>query len=131
MSFLIRKTEAGHTLPELMIVLAIIAILVSIVYPTYSSYMMETRRSDAWVTLSAAAADQERWYTVNQTYTDELENLGGSSSPEKYYTLSVATTNSTFTLTATAKSDGAQTNDSGCTVITINHLGARSPANCW
>lgn len=125
--------EKGFNLAELVIVIAIIGILASIAYPMYSQYMLETRRSDGWIALNAAEAAQLRWYSVNFSYTDDIDNLGGADSPEDFYTISAATDedNATFTLTATAKPNGLQTNDTGCTVLTLDHLGNRLPDGCW
>ena len=125
--------EKGFNLTELMVVIAIIGILASVAYPMYSQHMLETRRSDGWIALSAAEAAQLRWYSVNFSYTDDMDNLGGADSPEDFYTISVVTgnNNSTFTLTATAKADGVQASDTGCTVLTLDHLGIRLPDDCW
>ena len=125
--------EKGFNLTELVIVIAIIGILASVAYPVYTQHMLETRRSDGWIALSAAEASQLRWYSVNFRYTDDVDNLGGADSPENFYTLSVVTDNndSTFTLIATAKADGVQANDTGCTVLTLDHLGIRLPDACW
>ncbi|USE37532.1 type IV pilin protein [Endozoicomonas sp. SCSIO W0465] len=128
---LIKSHKKGFSLPELIIVVAIISLLAGIVYPTYSQYMYEVRRSDALAALTAAVAAQERWYSVNHTYTDSMDKLGGSGSPEGYYTLSVEVDNSSYTLTATALSNGVQATDSGCTQFTVNHLGVLAPEACW
>ena len=125
-----RKTE-GFSLVELMIVVLIIGILAGIVYPSYSQYLYETRRSDAWAALSAAAAAQERWYSINYSYTDDISNLGGSSSPEGFYTISVVADGTSFTLTATAVNSGVQVADSGCTVLTLDQFAIQSPTACW
>ena len=125
-----RKTE-GFSLVELMIVVLIIGILAGIVYPSYSQYLYETRRSDAWAALSAAAAAQERWYSINYSYTDNISNLGGSNSPEGFYTISVGADGTSFILTATAVDSGVQAGDSGCTVLTLDQFAIQSPAACW
>ncbi|WP_257295272.1 type IV pilin protein [Endozoicomonas sp. YOMI1] len=127
----IKSHEKGFSLPELIIVVAIIGLLAGIVYPTYSQYMYEVRRSDAWAALTAAAAAQERWYSVNHAYTDSMDKLGGSGSPEGYYTLSVEADTSSFTLTAKALGNGVQATDSGCTQFTVDHLGVLAPEACW
>ena len=123
----------GFTLTELVIAVAIIGILAAIVYPIYTDHMRETRRSDGWIALTAAAAEQQRWHSVNFSYTSDLDNLGGENSPEDFYTLSVAVPEggASFMLTATAKADGVQSSDTGCTVLTLNHLGVTTPADCW
>ena len=114
-----------------MIAVVIIGLLSGIAYPIYSQHTREVRRSDAWVALMAAGAAQERWYSINHTYTDSMDNLLGSGSPEGYYTLSTTADNSSFTLTARARNDGAQITDSECTEITLDHLGTQLPAQCW
>ena len=121
----------GFSLIELMIAVVIIGLLSGIAYPIYSQHTREVRRSDAWVALMAAGAAQERWYSINHAYTDSMDNLLGSGSPEGYYTLSATADNSSFTLTATARNDGAQITDRECTEITLDHLGTQLPAQCW
>ncbi|WP_299733709.1 type IV pilin protein [uncultured Endozoicomonas sp.] len=125
------RSQKGYTLGELMIVLVIIGILSSIVYPSYSQYMFETRRSDAWVALTNAAAAQERWYSVNFRFTDAVVNLGGGSSPEGFYAISVESSSTSYRITATAIDTKVQASDTGCTVITLDHLGIQSPNDCW
>ncbi len=121
----------GFSIIELLIVVAIIGVLSGIAYPMYSQHTREVRRSDAWVALIGAGAAQERWYSVNHAYTNSMDNLLGSSSPEAYYTLSVEAENSSFTLTATARTDGAQSTDTECAEMTLDHLGTQLPAKCW
>ena len=126
-------SEKGFNLPELMIVVAIIGILAAIAYPMYNQHLMETRRADGWIALTTAEMAQLRWHSVNFSYTGDVNNLGGADSPENFYTISVAidNDNTTFTLTATAKADGPQAGDTGCTVLTLNHIGIRTPDACW
>ena len=125
------RRQKGYTLAELMLVVLIIGILSSIVYPSYSQYMFETRRSDAWIALSNAAAAQERWYSVNFQYTPLIENLGGSTSAEGFYVISVEVTDGAYTITATAVDSGLQANDAGCTSMRLDHFGSRIPSSCW
>lgn len=56
-----RKEAAGFTLIELMITVAIVAILSAIAYPSYQEYVLRTRRVEAMDLLGEAAARQERW----------------------------------------------------------------------
>ena len=126
-----KKTVQGMNLIELIFVMAIIGLLVVIMYPLYADHLRETRRSDAWISLSNAAAMQQRWHSVNFSYTDDIDNIGGDESPEGLYTLSVDADQDSFTVTATAVNNGAQANDTGCTLITLNEQGIQSPENCW
>ena len=123
--------QKGFNLVELAAVVAILAILAGITYPVYTQHIMETRRSDAWVALNAAAAAQQRWHAVNFNYTDDLDNLGGSESPQGFYSIGVVAEASSFTLTATAKNSGIQVNDTGCTTLTLNQAGVQWPEGCW
>ncbi|TAL87641.1 MAG: type IV pilin protein [Rhodanobacter sp.] len=60
--------SAGFTLIELMIVVAIVAILTAIAYPAYTSYITKTHRVAAEGCLSEYANYMERYYTTNLRY---------------------------------------------------------------
>ena len=62
------KNNKGFTLIELMIVVAIIAILTSIAYPSYLEHIKKSRRSDAQSSLNEFASAMERFYTINGSY---------------------------------------------------------------
>jgi type IV pilus assembly protein PilE len=59
----------GFTLIELMIALAIMGILASVAYPTYTAYVNRTYRAQARATLLEASHYLERYYAANGTYT--------------------------------------------------------------
>ena len=54
------KKQRGFTLIELMIVVAIVAILASIALPAYNSSVTKSRRADARVMLLRAVQQQEQ-----------------------------------------------------------------------
>lgn len=58
----------GFTLIELMIVVAIIGLLASIVYPNYQETVEKSRRSDVKGAMIGFANAMERYFTVNNTY---------------------------------------------------------------
>ena len=111
---------SGFSLMELMIVVAIVAILGSIAYPSYLNQVAQSRRTDAQAVLIEAAQFMERFYTENNRYD---QDTGGTAvalpaqlreSPRdggtKSYDITVqASTASTYTLRATPKN--GQTGD--------------------
>ena len=124
-----RRTK-GFTLIELMIVVAIIAIIASIAYPSYQESVRKSRRSDAFSSLARMADLQERFYLQNRSYTNNMAVLGGATSPEGFYNLSVSAADAnTYTLQADAI--GAQVSDANCLTITLSSAGIKTPAACW
>lgn len=124
----------GITLVELLIVVAVMAVLGSIAYPLYTSQAQSARRAEAKAELQVIALAQERYYTLNGRYTNvsplSLLMNGSSlsvSTEHGYYTLSVTTGASgdtqTYTATATATSGAAQFNDTDCRSFSINQAG--------
>lgn len=92
------KRANGFTLIEVMIVLAILAVLTAIAYPNYADYITRTRRIEGQIALIEAIQQQERFYTTNNTYaafssdsTDPQEKLfkwwSGSSARHSAYEL--------------------------------------------
>jgi prepilin-type N-terminal cleavage/methylation domain-containing protein len=63
-----RPTQ-GFTLIELMITVAIVAILAAIAYPNYRNYVIRGQLVDATQGLSAVRANMERYYQDNRSYT--------------------------------------------------------------
>jgi type IV pilus assembly protein PilE len=67
----------GFSLIELMVTVAIGAILLAIAIPGYNSYIRRSHRTDARSALLDLAGRQERYYNTNgNTYTTNLTNLG-------------------------------------------------------
>ena len=58
-----RPVSRGFTLIEMMVVVAIIAILAAVAYPSYRDSVARGRRSDAKAVLTEAAQWVEREYT--------------------------------------------------------------------
>jgi type IV pilus assembly protein PilE len=129
------RRAAGFTLIELMIVVAVIAILAAIALPSYQNSVRKSRRADAKTALLDLAARQERFYTINNAYSNGTTvpnslgyglpaNLGTGATPD--YVLSVGTPNAgsatgpTFSLTAQAQGD--QVSDS-CGSYTLDNFG--------
>ena len=133
-----RAAVPGFTLIELMIVVAVIGVLAFIVLPSYQDSVRKARRTDARGALTTVAQLMERYYTQNNTYATATLGTGATDlykavSENGYYTLTLARTASTFTITATAT--GTQAVDSACPSYTLDQAGVRGPiatqATCW
>ena len=125
----------GFTLIELMIVVAIVAILAAIAIPSYQDQVRKSRRADALRVLGEIRMAQERWRADNPSY-GTLAQVGNPGAASAYYSYTVTGNTATaYTITATAVSGKGQDNDkqagTSCTPLTINQAGAKTPAACW
>lgn len=149
-----RVASFGFTLVELMVVVAIIAILAAIAIPSYSTYVAKTNRSAAEGCLSQYANYMERYYTTNLSYAQDTASTPvansaiGSPSPlvldcaassqtGNNYQYSVSAPKATaYTLTATPI-NAQLTRDTQCGTLTLDQSGTRTSsgtgtlAQCW
>ena len=79
MQILKRQKLAGFTLIELMIVVAIIALIAAIGYPAYGNYVIRGKRSEGRAALLDAAAINERNFSDNNQYTDPADYMTENS----------------------------------------------------
>lgn len=128
----------GFTLIEMLVVMAVVGILFNLALSSYQSNVLKTKRQAAQSCLMEYAQYMERYYTTNTT--NPLSFTGASLSATAACATSLASaytitlpaaqlTSSTYTLTATAK--GAQVKDTGCTPLTLQQDGTKSPSSCW
>ena len=119
------RTAKGFTLIEIMLVVALLAILVGIAIPAYNKQKLKGNRATAINALTTAAQAEERWYTDNGTYTGNAADIGLPATTEGgRYNLGVASpTSDTFTVTATAAS--GQLADENCREFTIDQAGRK------
>ncbi|WP_318190944.1 type IV pilin protein [Marinihelvus fidelis] len=125
------RGRKGFTLIELMIVLAVVAILVALALPSYRDQVRKSRRADAESALLSAAQVLERCFTRLNTYSTGCPDPSGLSE-NGYYNVTVSRTATTYTLTATAQGDQAS---DACGNYTLDHLGNKTPVadskRCW
>ncbi|KZY45937.1 MULTISPECIES: type IV pilin protein [unclassified Oleiphilus] len=127
------SSQKGFTLIELMVVVAIVAIIVAIAYPSYQDNVKSSKRSEAQGALVSFSAAMEKHFTQNNSYLNAGQSgdtgapavfattapVGGSS---VYYDLTIeAATGSSYTLRATPTN--SQTGDG---FLEYNSLGQKS-----
>ncbi len=130
----------GFTLIELMIVVAVVAILAAIAYPSFQDQIRKSRRAQAKADLVEYAALAERFHTTNNSYVGF--RLPFTVSPREAganvrYNLTPNTpfaAANTYTITATPV--GAQAADR-CGTLSVNQAGVKTEtgaaalAECW
>lgn len=126
--------QAGFTLIELMIAVAVVGILAAIAYPSYQEQVRQTRRAEVASVLLENAQLLERHFTRHGAYDTGAVPLATQSptSGAAIYHIATVRGANTYTLTATAASGGVMAGDT-CAIYTFNQVGQRTPADarCW
>lgn len=138
------KKTNGFTLVELLIVVAIIGIIGAIAYPSFADSAKKARRSDGKTAMLGVMFAQQKFRGNCPTYASTIGSANdcatttiqaSSTTENDYYTISLSGASANaYVITATAK--GVQTNDTGCTALTISvsaaaPKGAKAPQSCW
>jgi type IV pilus assembly protein PilE len=142
-----RRLVAGFTLLELMIVVAIIAILTAIALPTYNTYITRAKLTDAQNNLSATRVLMEQFFQDNRQYGPVGGGGGcGPSMPPAsvnwVYECGLTTVNGApgYTLSADGQGGTAvagfafqldQANNRSTSRVPNASWYAPTPANCW
>jgi len=134
-----KKRNLGFTLLELMIAVAIVAILAAFAFPAYQEQVDKTRRADGKALLTNMAQQLERCYTKYLQYNNAgcpITNGTTQQSEDQFYSVTVAgATATTFSLTAIPQ--GVQAGDTRCGNLTLDQTGAQTfsgtgtVADCW
>jgi type IV pilus assembly protein PilE len=147
-----KHSQSGFTLIELMITVAVVAILASIAYPSYRNTVMRSNRAEAKNALLQVQVAQEKFFLQRNRYAGatpyansvtELNNAANhatpglgisSTTPRGHYQIRLDRPSAT-TFTATAVAIGSQASDTACATLSINELGRKLPdpatSSCW
>lgn len=111
-----RPARVGFTLVELLIALAIVAIVAAVAIPGYGRYVAQSKQAEARRELVAIAQMEEIYRFQNGTYTSDLDDiraLGWSDGNCQFYNISIdaGATATTFTARAQGNIDGDATID--------------------
>lgn len=122
---------------ELMITVAIVGILSSIAYPSYTKYVARANRTAVQSYMFNLSNKQEQYLLDARSYAANLAALNVTAPKEisgKYtvtVTSDMTTTPPSYMITATALGTQA-TKDASCTPLTLSNTGAKTPAvSCW
>lgn len=134
------KSKAGFTLVELLIVMAIVAILGVIAVPSYRNYVVGARQNSAQQALLRMAGAMENCYSMNQTYVgcfgtnnSGVNDFLKANDLESYYTLKNGEnwTNPTArNFVVAVEAIGGQAKDvaKSCQVLAVDRLGRKLSA---
>jgi len=137
-----RTISKGFTLIELMVSVAVVAILGTIAISTYTKQVQKSRRTDARSAVLDLAGREEKLFSTTNAYSAAPSDLGygavGDVWPitigSGYYQVTVAATPTTYLVTA--NTFGIQINDTGCASFRVDQLGSQTAtgtdaAACW
>lgn len=110
----------GFTLIELMIVVAVVAILAAIAFPSFIEQVRTSRRSDALAEAGRMQLAMERWRADNPSYEDSATPAATYPAPvdSTFYDFTMSAQSAT-TYTLLAEPQGSQADDR-CGDLTIS-----------
>jgi type IV pilus assembly protein PilE len=142
---------SGFTLVELVIVMVIVAILAAIAIPSYRSQIRKSRRTDAKTVVLDLAAREEKYFSLNNSYTSSPVSLGygtatsfpqnvsngyyqvyvcaastaGSTSTTTGCTAATTATGTSYVVAAIPVTGTTQASDSSCQYFAVDNTGTQ------
>jgi len=125
--------QNGFTLIELMISIALVSILASIAYPSYTQYAVKANRAAAQSEMMEIASRQQQFLLTNRAYADKtiLETDGyilPADVSDKYGYTIVLGSGATPFYTLTFTPIGLQAGDGD---LVLDSNGVRMPIDVW
>ncbi|SDD10652.1 type IV pilin protein [Aquimonas voraii] len=125
-----RVPAHGFTLVELVVVVAMVAILAAIALPAYNEQVRTSRRAAAQAVLNEVAQCMERFNTANGTYVGGDARCSATDTDTYTFVINVPNRN-TFNVVANAI--GGQSSDR-CGDLGLNQAGQKTHSagtDCW
>jgi type IV pilus assembly protein PilE len=136
-----KRSRAGFTLIELMVVIVIGTILLAVAIPSYQNQIRKSRRTDAKTAVLDLAGREERFFSTNgSAYSVTPSDMGyGGAFPQQvgsgYYQITVCSPAANCDPNAnpppapsyyvTATPLGTQANDTQCASFSVDSTGAQ------
>jgi type IV pilus assembly protein PilE len=121
----------GFTLIELMVAVAIIAILSAVAIPSYQEYIIKSNRAAAQAFMLDLENREKQYFLDARAYTSNVSDLTTvPANVSKFYNISIAvlTAPPTFTITAAPIAGARQAGDGN---LGLDSAGVKSPAGKW
>lgn len=142
------RKQAGFSLLEVLVVVAIIGVLASLALTSYQNSVRKARRADAKTVLMETAMFLERNYTEANRYDQDAagNTIDNNALPNreapidgntKFYDIQFLGTPGTHTFTIQAVPKNTQVKDTLCATLGIDETGAKSVTGsgtvneCW
>lgn len=145
------RNQRGFTLIEVMIVVAVIAILAAVAFPSYQKHVAKAKRNAAQAVMQTIVSRQEQHMLNARSY---FPAGGGDNSSASQISAALGVTipaevQANYTITVTSDNVGTppvhsvkaapkspqNVNDSACGTLTLNSTGAKGQsggaATCW
>ena len=105
------RRPTGFTLIELMITVAVVAILAAIALPSYQEYVRKGRRAEAANMMGSVRMALERWRAENPSYATCGSTCTGAGGTSSFYKVPAITDAGATAYTVTIEPKGAQESD--------------------
>ncbi len=102
------EEQAGFTLIELMIVVAIIGILAAVAVPQYQNFTRKSKASEAALLLDSILTMEAGYFTKKNHMSNVEADLGNPSANARYYRYTLTGTNATVTVKAIPNTTGSK-----------------------
>lgn len=137
-----KQSFRGFTLVELMVVVAIVALLVALSLPAYQRYIRKANRAEAQQLMMQYANLQEIWRANDSDYAKSSDIAVPAHGRYTFYVRATGNTcenqdptATQYTVVACALGGTDQVNDeergASCSPLTLDQADIKTPINCW